>query len=152
MKFFYFYIDQRRLFSNEEWNNYGDNHSYYYHYTSIANAINILKFKKIVALTPKRFNYGAGIFFTIHSPNLDDKSLIVNNYVHYVQRYIEKVECAFAIPRENIYAIKINNRQGRDVWQHKFDIDLTRTTYKLIARRNKFILDHYISMGLLDIS
>jgi len=69
-----------------------------------------------------------------------------------VPKYIEKVECAFAIPIENIYAIKINNRQGRDVWQHKNHIDLTRTTYKLIARRNKFILDQWIAMGLLDIS
>jgi len=152
MNYFYFLIDQRRLFSIEEWNNYGDNNSYFYHYTSIANAINILKYKKIVALTPKRFNYGPGIFFTINCPNLDDKSLIENNYVHYVPKYIEKVECAFAIPIENIYAVKINNRQGRDVWQHKNHIDLTRTTYKLIARRNKFILDQWIAKGLLDIS
>jgi hypothetical protein len=69
-----------------------------------------------------------------------------------VHRYIEKVECAFAIPRKNVFVIKINNRQGRDVWQHKHDIDLTRTTYKLIARRNKFILDQYIAMDFLDIN
>ena len=145
------FLDRRVLFSTNEWISYGNYGSYFYHYTSISNAISILRDRRIFAHTPKRAQYGVGVFFTIYSPDFEDELLIKNNYIYYSDEYSEKVECAFAIRREHVNVFKVGNRDGRDVWQHGRDIDLTRISYKLISRRNKYIFDQCIAMGQLDI-
>jgi hypothetical protein len=142
-----FESSKKVLYSTEEWQDHANKKSYFYHYTSNVNAVSILRDKKIFARVGKRAHYGQGVFFTIHTPNEDDKELIENNYIYFTgnrSQYIEKVECAFAIERGEINAIKLRNCKNRDVWQHKNDIDLTRTTFKLISRKNKYLLDRYV--------
>ena len=119
---------------------------YFYHYTSVNNAIGILEDKKILAKTPERAraHFKRGVYLTIHSPDETIESLIENNYIHFSYKYIEKVQCAFAIRKQNVCSVPIWNRFGRDIWRHETDIDLTRVNFKIVSRQNKCILDPYL--------
>ena len=132
------------IFSVNEWTEYSNNNSYFYHYTSIKNAETIVNQKTIKANTPKIIHLGRCVFFTAHPPCKDDRFLIENNYIYYTglrSKYNPNVECAFAISQRDISLIKVYTRDGRDVWKVKGDIDLKRITFELISRKNNWIIN-----------
>ena len=143
-----FRINSISVIPVNEWTQHSNSYdSYYYHYTSIKNAVSILRDKTIHARMPKVVHLGQGVFFTIHSPVNEDSFLIENNYIYYTgkhSKYLGNVECAFAISRRDISLKKVNNRDGRDVWKKTGDIDLKSTNFKLVSRKDKHLLDNYL--------
>jgi hypothetical protein len=86
-------------------------------------------------MIPKVRHFDKGVFFTICKPDLSDEELIVNNYIHYSNRYLNKIQCAFAFHVNDLYLIKIFDKYNRDVWEHAGDIDLNQIDFKIIVRR-----------------
>jgi hypothetical protein len=124
-----------KIYSKNEWND--QNGSYFYHYTSFSNAKKILRDNVLIAKTPKRGQYGKGVFFTKMKPSYCDHDLIFNNYIHFSNKFFKKVECAFAFNRHEIDLINLKVDHARDVWCHGNDICLNQYSFDLIARNNK---------------
>lgn len=108
--------------------------SYYYHYTSIENARQILNDKIIIAKKPKVNIFPTAVYFTTLSPHSTDIALIKNNYIHYNENYKRNIKCVFAIEKSDLELDKINDRHNRDIWSYLSDIDLTIVNFKLILR------------------
>ena len=124
-----------QIFTIHDWlDNSG---TYYYHYTSIKNAKKIIEDQLLIAKVPKRNQYGSAVFFTKLKPNSNDNDLICNNYIHYSNKFVKKIECAFAINRNHIELQNINADRGRDVWCHRKNVNLKHVEFKLIIRKNK---------------
>jgi hypothetical protein len=81
----------------------------------------------------KRF--GFGVFMTRIDPCKDDKFLLFNNYLDN-PKYQSRLECAFAISFDCIYAKKITDHfyPQRDLWRCNFNVDLKDKKFYLIIR------------------
>ena len=112
--------------------------SYYYHYTSLLNARQILKDRKIKANIPKVKYFGKGIFFTVLKPNSPDEHIIKNNYIYYSKAYLSNVQCAFAFLRNDLILKKKYDKFSRDIWRHDGDINLNHIKFKVVIRDKNF--------------
>ena len=112
--------------------------SYYYHYTSLLNARQILKDRKIKASIPKVKYFGKGIFFTVLKPNSPDEHIIKNNYIYYSKAYLSNVQCAFAFLRNDLILKKMYDKFSRDIWRHDGDINLNHIKFKVVIRDKNF--------------
>ena len=148
---------EKTVFSTEEWNDFLKNEvycHYLYHFTTLRNAINILKDKMIQAELPKTENIGLGVFFTVDSPSETDDVLIKHNCIYFTGRgasmtsaYTQNVECAFAIAEDSVFLTKITatkefgdyNDQG--IWKYPNNIDLNSIKFKVIVRKNRDMFD-----------
>jgi hypothetical protein len=128
-------IEKRYKIEIVDLNNWKDRGSlYYYHYTSLNNAKQILRDRKIIAILPKVKHFGEGVYFTILKPDSTDRNLIENNYIYFSDTYLNKIQCAFAFHKNDLFLKKINDKFNRDVWKHADDIDLNQMDYKIIMR------------------
>jgi hypothetical protein len=132
------YVNKDSELSLSEWLAFKQRHGniFVYHYTSRQNCNSILRDGMIRAVLPKVFHLGKGVFFTVNSPEENDFALIKNNYIHYSYKYLKNVECAIAIRVDQINLKKMRNRDGRDVWKCDSDIDLNRTSYIVVNRKD----------------
>lgn len=73
-------------------NNWKKNSNYYYHYTSIDNARQILDDKVIRAKKPKVKQFPKAVYFTALCPHSKDKELIKNNYIYYNNDFRKKLD------------------------------------------------------------
>ena len=122
-----------------ELSNWNDSDSvYYYHYTSLNNARQILRDRKIKANIPKVKHFGRGIFFTVLEPNSADEHIIKNNYIYYSKAYVGNIQCAFAFHKNDMYLRKVYDKFNRDVWKREDDIDLNRNDFKIIVRQTNY--------------
>ena len=120
----------------KHWN--GGNTTYYYHYTSLQCARQILRDRKLIASIPKIKNFGKGVFFTTLEPDTSEQQLITNNYIYYSKKYLRNIQCAFAISGSDFFLKKLKANLNRDVWKCKNDIDLTRISFKVIIRNPSY--------------
>ena len=106
-----------------------------YHYTSSKNAKAILK-DMLIKTTQSRINTGHGVFMTVLHPNLSNEELLINNYNGNYEKYLEKLQVAFAFKKDAINVIKLYSRkvEKRDVWRHDTPIDLRKVDFFLINR------------------
>ena len=111
---------------------------YYYHYTSLNNARQILRDRKLKANIPKVKHFGKGIFFTVLEPSSTDEQLIKNNYIYYSKAYLSNVECAFAFHENDLFLKKLRDKFSRDVWKCNDDIDLSQVNCKIIIRKTNY--------------
>ena len=110
----------------------GANDAYFYHYTSIQNAQNILRQKLIHVSKARLKKFGRGVFMTVLKPSESTAELLSNNYRGNA-KFTRKTECAFAIPKRALNPTKLYD-PCRDVWRNDTPIDLTSTDYCLILR------------------
>jgi hypothetical protein len=130
------YAFRERVREKHQW--YDSCSRHYYHYTSLTNAMLILESKNITTTVARWRDFGHGVFMTIMEPNKSDHELLENNY-RGNSRYLERIECAFAIRNCDIAASKVNDRYGRDVWRCDSDIDLETVEFYLINRTSRSI-------------
>lgn len=116
----------------ENWSSSSD---YYYHYTSVLNAVSILINKKINANPARVHCFGYGVFLTNLDPILSNHDLVVNNY-RGNYKYYERTFIAFAFPKTTLKVKKITDKfnQRRDVLRHNGDIYLTDHDFRMIIR------------------
>ena len=112
--------------------------TYYYHYTSLQCARQILRDRRLIASVPKIKNFGKGVFFTTLEPDTSEHQLITNNYIYYSKKYLRNIQCAFAISGNDFFLKKLKANLNRDVWKCKNDIDLTRISFKVIIRNPSY--------------
>ena len=116
-----------------DWNAF--NNSYFYHYTSLKCARQILQSRRIIAKVPKVKRFGKNVFFTKCKPDLNDYQIVTNNYIHYSTNYLNNIQCAFAFHRYDLVLNKVSDNHKRDIWTHADDIDLNQTDFKVIIRQ-----------------
>lgn len=119
-------------------NDWNDNNSYFYHYTSLHNARLILADRKLIAFLPKIQHFGKGIYFTVLKPSTNEEQLIKNNYIYYAKTYLSNIQCAFAFKKNDLLLTKITDRFNRDIWKYGNDIDLNRINFKIVIRKPHF--------------
>jgi cbb3-type cytochrome oxidase subunit 3 len=119
-------------------NDWNDNKSYFYHYTSLNNARLILEDRTLIAFLPKIQHFGKGIYFTVLKPSSSEEQLIKNNYIYFTKTYLSNIQCAFAFRKNDLLLTKITDRFNRDIWKYGNDIDLNRINFKIVIRKPHF--------------
>lgn len=125
-----------QIIDSVDWCDY--NNAYIYHYTSIQSARQILKDRKIIAKVAKLQSYGKNVYFTKCDPNLNDYDLITNNYIYYSKKYLPNIQCAFALKINCLKLKRIPDKNGRDIWRHRDDIDLNSLDFRVIIRQPNY--------------
>ena len=87
-----------------------------YHYTSIDNAREIVRDKVLRAFKPKVQIFPVGVYFTALSPLLNNRAIIMNNYIHYSKSYVKKVKCAIAIDMRELKFEKILDKNTTEMY------------------------------------
>ena len=150
---FYQSYDNSRIFPSEnvfkpdvidssDWNDF--NNDYFYHYTSLHCARQILQSRRIIASMPKVKRFGKNVYLTKCKPESHDYQIVTNNYIHYSMAYLNNIQCAFAIHRYHLRLNKVYDKFDRDIWSHADDIDLNRIDFKVIIRQPLYRYHLYI--------
>ena len=121
------------VIDSSDWNDF--NNDYFYHYTSLQCARQILQSRRIIASVPKVKRFGKNVYFTKCKPDLNDDQLVKNNYIYNSRIYLNNIQCAFAIRRYDLVLNKVSDKFNRDIWRHADDIDLNQTEFKVIIRQ-----------------
>jgi hypothetical protein len=127
-----FALFAHRICNKYEWWHTGD---FLYHFTSRANARDILVTQCICAQNARIQCFGIGVFMTEMSPMASDQDLLVNNY-RGNSKYYDRIQCAFAFRKRDSFARKFFDLTNfsRDLWRCDASIDLSRVDFFLIDR------------------
>jgi hypothetical protein len=118
--------------ASSDWNDF--NNDYFYHYTSLNCAIQILQIRRLIASKPKVKRFGKNVYFTKCKPDSNDYQIVTNNYIYYSMAYLSNIQCAFAFHKNHLILNKVYDKFARDIWRHADDIDLNRIDFKVIIR------------------
>lgn len=115
-----------------EWQNCSD---YFYHYTSIFNAQQILEDMVIYAKKPQKVQcFPKAVYFTSICPHSPDSAIVFNNYIYCNHKNKTKVKCAFAVRQSDLAFKYVYDRYKRDIFKYDYDIDLTALNFYIILR------------------
>lgn len=122
----------RLIYDKDDWiqqRKYG----YFYHYTSKESAECIFEDMKINKTKARIPGFGHGVFMTRMSPRENLDMLLINNYRGNL-KYLDKLECAFAIKESHVNAVRIHDESypHRDVWRSNREIQLNGNNFALI--------------------
>ena len=120
------------VIDSSDWNDFKND--YFYHYTSLHCATQILQTRRIIANKPKVKRFGKNVYFTKCKPASNDYQIVTNNYIHYSMAYLSNIQCAFAFHKNHLILNKVYDKFARDIWRHAEDIDLNRIDFKVIIR------------------
>ena len=90
---------------SSDWNDF--NNDYFYHYTSLYCANQILQSRRIIASLPKWKSFGKNVYFTKCKPDSNDYQIVTNNYIHYSMAYLSNIQCAFAFHKNHLILNKV---------------------------------------------
>ena len=120
------------VIDSSDWNDFKND--YFYHYTSLHCATQILQSRRIIACKPKVKRFGKNVYFTKCKPDSNDYQIVTNNYIHFSMAYLSNIQCAFAFHKNHLILNKVYDKFARDIWRHADDIDLNRIEFKVIIR------------------
>ena len=128
----------RNVVNLREWPRIKKNIVYVYHYTSVSFAADILSSMRIEPSRGRIPQFGTGVFVTSMSPSHSTTDLLNNNY-RGNSRYLQKTQCAFALPKRNFTVVRLDEltrsgRLERSVGRIDSPVDLNNTDFYLVIR------------------